>query len=675
MKASGDAKLRQLEQEQKRRIELNKVVTQFKLPIDLNAIDDIDKQTSTVLDSLKKLFSTSESQLSGASIINGNRAAYDSYQKLVGGFVLATKAANQYSGSLKNLEGEQDALKDFEKSLGTDLAAINKLFDVTTPTKTNNDEPKGDKGKKDDKVKAAKELEEKRFKLNLLFAEKNFALREKDARETIKDQKALAFELEKIEKEKNIAILSIKQDYANKGALANETEFIKLGNLIDQAVKEYNEFESTIRKIDVVDILPTSKKDIIVKNAKDVELALISLSASILATTDPKVKAQLQKQYETIVNSIKSVGSPKLNKLTFESGGFDAIDLEQLLPKDRVPALQGRLGLVAGAVEQLKAKLQAGLGDPLDLKAFDSLQEEGEKIIDLLKRLGIEIPEMSEKIISGTKQVLGISPESLQLIGQSVDLARDAFATITDVYVTELDNRIAAQESRVRDAEKIAEKGNVKQLQIEEERLAKLTEERSKAAERQAIIEKAAAQAQIIINTALTISNLQVAAASTAAATNVAAPVTVPIVLAIVGALIASAANLFTPPSFKDGIEYFSDKRDGRVIGPGNGRSDSVPAWLSNGERVVDALINSQLGDFPNAKLPEAVKYYQMRPTALPVIAMGNSRDNSGVEAKLDSLKESFEALRINISLDQKGFVAEIDRLQQKRTGRKRYKS
>jgi hypothetical protein len=73
--------------------------------------------------------------------------------------------------------------------------------------------------------------------------------------------------------------------------------------------------------------------------------------------------------------------------------------------------------------------------------------------------------------------------------------------------------------------------------------------------------------------------------------------------------------------------------------------------------------------------LPDAVKYYQMRSKGLPVIAMGASKDNSEMVGEIRSLKEAFEALRINVSLDQKGFVAEIDRIQQKRLDRQRYKA
>ena len=48
---------------------------------------------------------------------------------------------------------------------------------------------------------------------------------------------------------------------------------------------------------------------------------------------------------------------------------------------------------------------------------------------------------------------------------------------------------------------------------------------------------------------------------------------------------------------FKDGTEY--------VYGPGNSRSDSIPANLSVGERVVDAKTNRALTGIANADLPK----------------------------------------------------------------------
>lgn len=546
------------------------------------------------------------------------------------------------------------------------IEEIEKKAALKRDLKAKEDQKKQDQEAGKGKKKNQEDLNKELLAIEQEKINKEFALKEKAARETIGDAKKLNEELEKLEIQKQIALATIKQNFTKK----DSSEFIELGNQIDELSRKYN---SLIRvKSEPLDFLPTAQKELVVNNAKEMESALLSLTSQILATNDPKLKAGLEKQFNSIAETIKSVGSKKLNKLTFESGGFDAIDLDQLLPSDRVPALQNRLGVVSDSVEQIKAKLQAGLGDPLDLEAFDSLRDEGEKIIELLQRLGIEIPAMSEKIIKGTGDILGISPETLGLIQDSIEVARDAFSTISDIYIGELDKRIEAQELRVSAAEKIAEKGNVKQLELEEERLTKLEEKRKEASERTAVLQKAAAQAQIIINTALTVSNLQVAAARSAAETGVAAPITVPIVLTIVGGLIASAANLFTPPAFIEGIEQVDQDHRFAKYRKHSGQ-DGYTARFDGKERIVDPITNSKLNGFPNSLLPDAVKLYQMQSTSIPKIVSIGGKIDKELAAKMDRMIESFENSRTYINLDKKGLAIQIDKMIQQRLQRKRY--
>ena len=64
---------------------------------------------------------------------------------------------------------------------------------------------------------------------------------------------------------------------------------------------------------------------------------------------------------------------------------------------------------------------------------------------------------------------------------------------------------------------------------------------------------------------------------------------------------IQAAAVLATPiPGFKAGTEF--------VDGKGTGTSDSIPAMLSKGERVVPADINKRLISIPNSELPDLAK-------------------------------------------------------------------
>ncbi|MBK6496819.1 MAG: hypothetical protein IPG00_01070 [Saprospiraceae bacterium] len=696
LKASGEAKSKQLEIERKRRIELNKVVADLKLPIDLNSIDDLDKQTNAVVASLNKLFTVTFSKRDGEPIVQGSIKAYNALERLNNQFFAANGAASRYTNTLKELEGEQDALKDFEKSLGTDLATINKLFDVApTNTTTTTTKPTGggSKGKQDDPIKAAKEAEQKRLDVTLQYIEKNFAIREKEKRDTIKDAKVLAFELEKIEAAKQIAILRVKADYTNpfenekikKGPLADETEFIKLGNLIDQAVKEYDILESSIRKVDILQILPTQQKDIVVSNAKEIEGALVALAAQILSTNAPKLKEGFEKQFQSIAASIQQIGSKELNKLTFETGGFDAIDLDKLLPEDRVPALQNRLNLVVGAVDDLKAKLKAGLGDPLDLEAFDSLQNEGEKIIEYLEKLGFEIPEAIKKILSGIKKdkkqslfqnILGLSDEEFEKFQKDIkfagDLAKDSINQILESEIEAADKKIEAQESRVKDAEKIAEKGNVKQLEIEEERLAKLQEKREKFVEAQRVL----AQLQILqanaVAAAEAIKAISIGFGSgpagiiTGIATGIA-------LAASIASIVSTVRNSFSDiPAFIEGIQQVDQDPRFAKYRKHSGQ-DGYTARFDGKERIVDPITNSKLNGFPNALLPEAVKLYQMKSSAVPgLIAVNGKGNDAAVINELKGLKESIEAIKLDVKIDQKGIFVRWRKMFMKEEQRKR---
>ena len=65
----------------------------------------------------------------------------------------------------------------------------------------------------------------------------------------------------------------------------------------------------------------------------------------------------------------------------------------------------------------------------------------------------------------------------------------------------------------------------------------------------------------------------------------------------------------------------------GRIIGPGTGTSDSIPAWLSNGEFVVNAAATSK-----NLALLQAINDNRMPAFAAggPVGAMRSSGDAGG---------------------------------------------
>lgn len=107
---------------------------------------------------------------------------------------------------------------------------------------------------------------------------------------------------------------------------------------------------------------------------------------------------------------------------------------------------------------------------------------------------------------------------------------------------------------------------------------------------KQAQADKAAAISQAIINGALAITKLWV---------NPGFPTAIPMVAVVAATTAAQIAVIGAQkiPKFAKGTEY--------VKGGGTETSDSIPAMLSKGERVIDAKTNKLLKGIPNKMIPE----------------------------------------------------------------------
>jgi len=594
-------------------------------------------------------------------------------------FDLEKKVAENQINILKLRKASKEEIQEAEFAL--ELLLLERQKQTTDKAANNSKEAQ----------KKREEAEKKALEASLEAVNKNFALQESEARRTIKDADELKLKLEQIETAKQIGIATVKRNYAKDGT----SDAIELENQLLELESKYNEFFQRA-KADPVDLLPTKLKDDIVNNVEQIKGKLKELEtqynsafgeeSSGLQRIDiiEKIK-NIRKEFESEVSKLNS---PKLNKLTFETGGFDAIDLDQLLPKDRVPALQNRLGLVTSAVDDLKAKIKAGLGDPLDLKAFDSLQKEGEEIIELMERLGFEIPDAIKKILSGIKKdkkkslfqdILGLSDEEFEKFQKDIkfagDLAKDSINQILNSEIEAADQRIDVQKDRVSKAEKIAEKGNVKQLEIEEERLAKLQEKREKYVEAQRIL----SQIEILSSNAVAAAKSIEAIANGFAAGGPAGIITgIATGLALaaqIAAIVTTVKNSFSDiPAFFEGSELISADPRFRSNKVSNGRDGYV--FRGDGtERMVDGTINSKLNGFPNYMLPDAVKYYQMRPKSLPVISQAASTSNQELVQEIKAMRESFENTKTSINLDKNGLVIDVVKMIQKRVDRERYKA
>lgn len=266
---------------------------------------------------------------------------------------------------------------------------------------------------------------------------------------------------------------------------------------------------------------------------------------------------------------------------------------------------------------------------------------------------------------------------AVQSLGQAVVGFWDQ---VNQAEAAALDRSIALQNKRVENAKEIAEAGNAEYLEMEQKRLDELTAKR-----------EANARKQLAINNALTASQAIVAAISAIAqATQTGSPIAaIAAVAAVIGAI--SAAYSFvnslqpTEANFFTGVDY--------VQGP-EGR-DKVKANLTKGERVVPVKENKEYWDtlqaiqhraIPAEHLNAFVENYPNN--AIPLVDFGRlgmateaSLGGSSIELlnRVDKLNDTMGQmvtglgeLGINVSMDENGFEASIQKARTRRLRRSR---
>jgi hypothetical protein len=297
--------------------------------------------------------------------------------------------------------------------------------------------------------------------------------------------------------------------------------------------------------------------------------------------------------------------------------------------------------------------------ESLDLEILsDQQRAETEKNINAV-RLAIEELKSSLKSESDPSgSFWGDFAISAQRAG---DLAVQSMRDTTRLISDQLQEQVSIQEERVKRFEELARTGSARQLEIEENRLAKLQEAQIKNQEKQRRLD----QAQILQNQAVAASEAIRAIAASFKEGGVLGIVTGTLTAAALGIALASISqnvgSLFgSLPAFKEGTEYLQ--------GPGTGTSDSIVARVSKGERIVPADTNSKIreavgGSFPNHLIPEAVGAW----VAMPEIKAG--LDNLGnvmgaglgeIKQELLSLREEQRKMRIIFGMHKGEFAAMI---------------
>jgi len=307
----------------------------------------------------------------------------------------------------------------------------------------------------------------------------------------------------------------------------------------------------------------------------------------------------------------------------------------------------------AGEAEQQRAK--EFIDNQQDIKfagdiAAAEFDEQQEAQIQSLDEIIAKEDELQAKRQANAQKAIETTIKTTNAV---LDIAKDAL----DIEIGLLDARIDAQQERISAAVKVAERGTAELLQSEEDRLIALTNAREKAAERQAQI----AQIQAAANQLVAVSQGVVAVTKAFSEGNIFTGIATSAALAIqVAAIIASINNSANSvQGFADGTEF--------VQGAGGSRTDSINARLSRGERVVPAHINSKYYDALN-EFQYATPKADIMNELLKGGGRGSTTDMSVVEGQLMQMNERLGSLEMNVSLDQDGFSASLQKFQTKQT-------
>lgn len=304
-------------------------------------------------------------------------------------------------------------------------------------------------------------------------------------------------------------------------------------------------------------------------------------------------------------------------------------------------------------IELLEARLDAA-----EIGSLEAIKIE-QDLVDARREL--EEEEFNRRV-ERAKEFIDISA---QLAQTTVAITKDAFEQREAI----LDDQIRKQEQRVEDAVEIAKNGNAELLQAEEDRLTALKTERERNAEqlqRIAAIEVAANQAIAVSQGIVAVTR---AFSTGTFVEGIAASVAL---AATIASSVIALNNAFAGiQGFAEGTEF--------VEGAGSSKSDSIPAMLSRGERVVPAATNakyfSALNEFQN-ETPKADMMAAMLNGDLPRVSServtSSGMNTRNIEKQLQRLNDRFDALQMQVVLDKDGFSASLSKYRDLQDRRKK---
>lgn len=223
-----------------------------------------------------------------------------------------------------------------------------------------------------------------------------------------------------------------------------------------------------------------------------------------------------------------------------------------------------------------------------------------------------------------------------------------------------LDQSIQTQQNRITQAIAFSEKTGEDYVSIEQDRLAKLEEERRESARR-----------QLALDTALRASSILTAIAGALADTKGESISAAARVATIIGAIAQGAALVASlnsnAPNLWEGTDYAVSDTLGAA--PKRGR-DAYNVNVDKDERVLAKKYNDPIRNIHSKDIPRLVNLGLNPKLDYPAMAAANqnyvsnttvqSLSTKKLEDKVDKMTAALAALQMNVKLDKKGFAASI---------------
>lgn len=352
---------------------------------------------------------------------------------------------------------------------------------------------------------------------------------------------------EKEQKESKDRLERFKKAEEERLALAKKLRDLEAANIVDEV--ERAKAQAVIKYNDEF-ILAKGNKDLIFELRKQLDAELAKIDKDAADRQQQLIDKQLQ---EAEVAALKEVEIDLNKKKKILANTEAALDEEQrhqtaLLSLKLEGQQDSQVLLLANEIAFEEIRLQQTLENYG--KESDEFKKQKNKVEELQARHIKELNKLDKQrllaVLDNTKKI--------------TDAALDAANKIIAAELKRVDAQISAQQKRVDEVARIAENGNAQLLELEKERLDKLTAEKEKFVRAQ----QALAVVELVANTAIAISKAAAEGGAGAAFTIAAA------LIALVAGL-ASARSIAGQAAFYDGGLY-----DGQgFTGNGNPRGES----------------------------------------------------------------------------------------------------